>query len=923
AEDMTLSLKMASVTGENVVVRLLGAQLSEDLNLTGDLSIALDASAAPEALNTVLAQTVEASARLNAQLTEYIDLSEIEILTGDNDVLLSGGIVFGFDGDGPLLKADVDLASKLARLADETLRAEGPATFTALIARSGRGTARLTTPPFIRGNLTAPPAETVLTVRDLDPMTADILITTEQTAAFKPGRLASAFSIDDDGVVRIRNMTAAMAAAKAEGAGVLTMSPFGFKGDAAIDIPQLSDVPGGASGDLAVTATLDIGPNRLGVRGDLQSKKIAFGETKARDISLSVNGVLEEAIAIAGGVGALRAGGAPPVDNASLSVAASQQDGQTVVRLDAFEADFNDVPVQLLAPATLRLGDDANLSNLSLAYGSQGRINAAGRLSADAIAFSVTTKAVVPPTLDAAFDIDLAVDTREETPGALSLRARPADVTEAEIETQILGTWTGDEIVMTGAFEGYGDDADFGRREAFRARLPFAFSAATRRIEMPDAGLDAHVFYTGSLAPFRSLVGLDDQRFSGDVAADVRINGAFNALSARGDVTFKNGVYEHFSAGLRLADITGGASLAGALPNLNVTFNANAADDAGAPASVTADGQIVLAREGAELELNLNLDKAEILRQGALDVTASGQTRLAGALNNLVLTGNMTIDRIDAAIPDNPESSVTDVKVVFISEDTQTAPGGGPETQTPSKVTLNLNVAADDRIFIRGRGLDSEWRGDVSLTGDARDPRLSGRVDIRRGALAFAGRQFQIETGEVVFSPLGPPDPILNIRAKGPAAGDIDVYVEVTGPASSPSIAFTSEPALPEDDVVALVLFGKPARELSAFESLQLANAVARLTGAGPFGGGPGVFDLARSGLGLDVLSLGQSESGDTSLTVGKYVADGIFVSASQDATGKSGTLTVEVELTDRITIETDVGQNAAGAASINWKKDY
>ncbi|MEM8988650.1 MAG: hypothetical protein AAGC95_18225, partial [Pseudomonadota bacterium] len=47
AEDMTLSLKMASVTGENVVVRLLGAQLSEDLNLTGDLSIALDASAAP------------------------------------------------------------------------------------------------------------------------------------------------------------------------------------------------------------------------------------------------------------------------------------------------------------------------------------------------------------------------------------------------------------------------------------------------------------------------------------------------------------------------------------------------------------------------------------------------------------------------------------------------------------------------------------------------------------------------------------------------------------------------------------------------------------------------------------------------------------------------------------------------------------
>ncbi len=39
--------------------------------------------------------------------------------------------------------------------------------------------------------------------------------------------------------------------------------------------------------------------------------------------------------------------------------------------------------------------------------------------------------------------------------------------------------------------------------------------------------------------------------------------------------------------------------------------------------------------------------------------------------------------------------------------------------------------------------------------------------------------------------------------------------------------------------------------------------------------------------------------------------------------TGEAGKVSVEVELTDEFSIETDIGQDASGGVSAQWKKDY
>ena len=73
---------------------------------------------------------------------------------------------------------------------------------------------------------------------------------------------------------------------------------------------------------------------------------------------------------------------------------------------------------------------------------------------------------------------------------------------------------------------------------------------------------------------------------------------------------------------------------------------------------------------------------------------------------------------------------------------------------------------------------------------------------------------------------------LLRIVATTDADG-ITAGVAITGPATNPEVAFTSTPQLPQEEVLAQILFGRRLENLSAIQALQLANAVAILAGRG------------------------------------------------------------------------------------------
>jgi len=287
--------------------------------------------------------------------------------------------------------------------------------------------------------------------------------------------------------------------------------------------------------------------------------------------------------------------------------------------------------------------------------------------------------------------------------------------------------------------------------------------------------------------------------------------------------------------------------------------------------------------------------------------------------------------RVPASLP----KDVARIEVVEVN-----GRGGRPGRAEPGKTapalpaSLDIQVGVPGRIFVRGRGLDSEWRGKLAVAGTSEAPQITGSLQALRGTVDVLGKTFRVTHGEIRFDGGGGTtiDPVLDIAAEVVTA-DITAQVVLHGPVSAPKLTLTSSPAVPQDEILARVLFGRGLGQITAAEGLQVAAAAGNLAG-----GGFDVLEKVRGGLGLDRLGFGSvvnkltgttpkpgsaSASRDAALNAGKYVADGVYVGASQGLTPGSSKAVVEIEVLPRVTIQGDVSQSGSTGIGLNYKYDY
>jgi translocation and assembly module TamB len=100
-----------------------------------------------------------------------------------------------------------------------------------------------------------------------------------------------------------------------------------------------------------------------------------------------------------------------------------------------------------------------------------------------------------------------------------------------------------------------------------------------------------------------------------------------------------------------------------------------------------------------------------------------------------------------------------------------------------------------------------------------------------RGTLSFAGHSFDLDTGLITFNGGGMMDPTVNITASS-TIEDVTMSIAVTGTASNPTIALTSTPSLPQDELMARVLFGGSVGSSRRLQAVQLASSLNALRGA-------------------------------------------------------------------------------------------
>ena len=231
----------------------------------------------------------------------------------------------------------------------------------------------------------------------------------------------------------------------------------------------------------------------------------------------------------------------------------------------------------------------------------------------------------------------------------------------------------------------------------------------------------------------------------------------------------------------------------------------------------------------------------------------------------------------------------------------------------------NLDVTVDipGRLFVRGKGLDSEWGGKLDISGTTDDPRISGQLSALRGQLDVIGKTFVIRDSQITFAGASPPDPMLDIEGVY-TTEDLVVTAGFQGPSSDPELVLSSNPSLPEDEILSQVLFGKSQGSLSAVEAVQLASALNELSGGGT---GLDVVGSIRRFIGADVLQVGGGEDGPE-VKVGKYLTEGVYVGTKAGSTPGSSGVEVEIEVTPNISVTSETTE-IDSKAGVQYRLDY
>jgi translocation and assembly module TamB len=460
--------------------------------------------------------------------------------------------------------------------------------------------------------------------------------------------------------------------------------------------------------------------------------------------------------------------------------------------------------------------------------------------------------------------------------------------------------------------------AAVGRLQIDLTPLPPGNARWTERLR--DAPLSGGIRYNGPADTLFSLAGLADQSLTGNIGVAADFSGRVQAPILTGVVRANDLVYENDSYGTRLTNLR----VRGLFTNdqLDVTeLSAKAGNG-----TVTGKGIVNLsAAKGFPVQLNLDLDRARVARSELISTTATGQVSVTKTPNGEALvSGTLRLPETRFKIIRQGAAKVATLTGIRRKAPTGRARVSGDADairSLPSNWKLDILLEAPDALYVSGMGLESEWGANLRITGTSDAPLISGDMQLVRGTLGFAGRSFALESGRISFNGGPASNPSIRVTAAREVDGTT-VRVNIAGTGQNPAISFSSTPAMPQDEIMARILFGNSIAELSAIQVVQLAGSLNSLRGGS---GGLNPLGVLQSATGLDRLRLLNADANggrEMAVAFGQYITNDVYVEIVTDARGYTATQ-LEISLTRALSVLSQIGTSGTSNVNIRYKKDY
>ena len=588
--------------------------------------------------------------------------------------------------------------------------------------------------------------------------------------------------------------------------------------------------------------------------------------------------------------------------------------------LDTFTAQRSGRKIALAGPAAITYGSNGlDIANLDLRVDS-GRLSLSGHagstldLRASATALPLAALDLVSPGLGASGTAD----------GDATIRGTPADpsgdwrirlrqVTLPQTRANALPPL---DMTASGRLAGGRTSVEATANAGGANSLRVTGSAPLASEGALDLRIDGRI--DAGLA--NNALSLSGRRMTGALTLALQLRGTIAKPQALGSVRLANGEFRDDQTGFRLTGIAGILVANG--DTIRIDRLSGATPDGG---TIAATGDMRLdPAAGFPGSIRVTGRHAQVVANTVVAATADLALTVSGRLAQKPnVDGRITIVSMDITVPERFSSVSAPIPGTKHVNPTPTARARLAEIARAKAArgraplfdaTLNMTISAANRIFVRGRGIYAEVGGNLHVAGSARDPQVKGGFDLLRGSLTLIGQRLVFTRGQVRFH--GDVIPDLDLVAETNAA-DITARIAVTGPATQPAFAITSQPSLPQDEILSRILFQRPSGSLSGFQALELANAVATLSGSFD------AFEGLRKTLGVDSLDISTSATGGALVGVTRAINDRISVGVTTGARPWDNGVNVNLDVTRHLRLQAGVDASGGSSAGVGAEWEY
>ncbi|RKQ96098.1 translocation/assembly module TamB domain-containing protein [Maricaulis maris] len=429
----------------------------------------------------------------------------------------------------------------------------------------------------------------------------------------------------------------------------------------------------------------------------------------------------------------------------------------------------------------------------------------------------------------------------------------------------------------------------------------------TRPLGNADTALSGLIEARGELMALAALLLPSDILLeAGRIDGRIALSGTVGAPHLDGTLSLREGRVNAATAGSLVTD----SEIDLTLTETGIELTRLSARD-NREGLLSGSGRVDLDGDGARTgSAHIEFQRFVAVHRPALTLQASGDVDLTLDADGLLVGGDARIDQLRTQPTLNGAASIPQLQVIEINlpKDRRAL----NEARLP--IRLDYRVRANNGLYISSRAFTSEWGIDLHVTGPESKPSLYGTASLVGGTAFVFNRRFSLADGTVTFDG-APGDARVDLTAIHARTG-FRASARVTGSVQAPTITLSSDPALPEDEIIARLLFDQSVNELGALEAAQLA---AQLSGQSLLDVVGQLRDLA----GIDRLDISTGANGELSVVGGRRFGDNVYVEIGSTGAAAINEALIEWALTPDLSVLSRVSADTDASVAIRWRRDY